>query len=93
MRGTDEKFIRNPAVTETALDDEVFLVEPASGEVFYLDAVTSGLWNLFAAPASLSEALAAFRDAFPDEPAAKVAGDIERAVADMRARELIVAIG
>lgn len=91
MNADETKFVRNPAVTETTLDDEVFLVEPASGEVFYLDAVTSGLWNLFAAPVALAEAKAAFSDAFPDEAPEKVADDVETAVADMRARELIVA--
>ena len=44
MTGDGESlYVRNPAVTETTLDDDVFLVEPGTGEVFYLNAVTSGL--------------------------------------------------
>ena len=30
-----KSFMRNPAVTETDIDDEIFLVEPVSEEVFY----------------------------------------------------------
>lgn len=51
MTADDETlYVRNPAVTETTLDNDVFLVEPGSGEVFYLNAVTSGLWTFFATP-------------------------------------------
>ncbi|MEP4885619.1 MAG: PqqD family protein, partial [Alphaproteobacteria bacterium] len=78
--------------TETTLDDDVFLVEPGTGEVFYLNAVTSGLWTLFATPTGVADAAAAYREAFPDEPADKVSADVRDAVADMRARELIVAL-
>ena len=86
----DTLYVRNPAVTETTLDDDVFLVEPASGEVFYLNAVTSGLWTLFASPAREADAAAAYRAAFPDEPADRVSADVRDAVADLLARELIV---
>jgi len=35
---TDEQlYIRNPAVAATEIDAETFLVEPETGEVFYLD--------------------------------------------------------
>lgn len=84
-------YVRNPAVTETTLDDDVFLVEPGTGEVFYLNAVTSGLWTLFAEPASVDDAAAAYREAFPEEPADKVEADVRSATQDMLTRELIVA--
>ena len=90
MNGTEARLVRNPAVTQTTLDDEVFLVEPGSGEVFYLNAVTSGLWNLFEEPVTLQDALATYRAAFPDAPADSVEKDVATAIADMRARELIV---
>lgn len=83
-------FIRNPAVTETSLDDDVFLVEPESGDVFYLNAVTGGLWTLFAEPATQADALATFRAAFPDQPEDQVTRDVEAAIADLRSRDLIV---
>lgn len=92
MTGDDEDlYVRNPAVTETTLDDDVFLVEPGSGEVFYLNAVTSGLWTLFAEPTSVADAAAAYCAAFPDQPEDAVVSDVRRAAEDMRTRELIVA--
>lgn len=84
------RLVRNPAVTETPLDDEVFLVEPRSDEVFYLDAISSGLWRLLVEPMTLGEIQAAYRDAFPDSLPATVDADIAAAVADLRARGLVV---
>jgi len=93
MAGDGESlYVRNPAVTETTLDDDVFLVEPGSGEVFYLNAITSGLWTLFAAPTSIVDAATAYREAFPDEPADKILADVRSAAEDMLARDLIVTI-
>ena len=92
MANPDEtKYIRNPAVTETNLDDDVFLVEPGSGEVFYLNLITSGLWTLFAEAASTDEALAIYRSAFPDNPEEDIRRDVTAAIVEMRDRDLIVA--
>lgn len=86
----DVIFIRNPAVTETTLDDDVFLVEPESGDVFYLNAVTGGLWKLFAEPATEIDAVTTFRAAFPDQPQDDVARDVAAAITDLKSRALIV---
>jgi hypothetical protein len=79
--GVESLYVRNPAVTEMTLDDDVFLVEPGTGEVFYLNAITRGLWALFAEPNSI-----------PDEPAEKIATDVRAAAEDMHARDLIVTL-
>jgi len=92
MTNTDAtKYIRNPGVTETTLDDDVFLVEPGSGEVFYLNPVTSGLWTLFAQSATIDEALAIYREAFPENAKDEIERDVSAAITEMRARDLIVA--
>jgi hypothetical protein len=87
------RLVRNPAVTETPLDDEVFLVEPDSDEVYYLDPVSSGLWRLLAMPATLAELQAAYRAAFPDNDGATIDRDVAAAVAEMRERGLVVVFG
>lgn len=85
MASTDTtRFIRNPAVTETALDDDVFLVEPGSGEVFYLNAVTGGLWTLFAEPSTMAEAMTTYQAAFPDVASDEVARDVAAAIEELR---------
>jgi hypothetical protein len=86
------RYVRNPAITETPLDAEVFLVDPHSEEVFYLDQVSSGLWRLLAAPAELAELQQAYRAAFPDSDPRTVDRDVAAAIADMAARGLIVGI-
>ena len=60
------RYKRNSAVSETELDGEIFLVEPETEEVFYLDAMSAGLWRLVAAPQSLGETVEVYHAAFPD---------------------------
>jgi len=59
-------YIRNPAVAATEIDAETFLVEPETGEVFYLDEVTSALWRFLTEPRRNVEIVQAFTEAFPD---------------------------
>ena len=87
-----QRYQRNPAVSETEIDEEVFLVEPKSEEIYYLDSVTSGLWRLLAEPKTLAEAQAVLRDAFPDQDAAAVERDVAAAFEDMSGRKLIVTV-
>jgi hypothetical protein len=84
---------RNPQVSETALDQEIFLVAPGNGEVYYLDAVTSGLWRLLAEPQSLADCQAAYRQAFPDQPGERVEHDVAAALAELERRKLILPDG
>jgi hypothetical protein len=87
------RFRRNPEVSETALDQDIFLVEPDSGEVYYLDAVTSGLWRLLAEPQSLADCQAAYREAFPDQPGEHVERDVAAALAELERRKLVLPDG
>lgn len=41
----DILYARNPAIAATEIDAETFLVEPDSGEAYYLDEVSSALWR------------------------------------------------
>lgn len=43
MTAAAPTYVRNPAIAMTEIDDETFLVEPAEGEVFYLDEISSAL--------------------------------------------------
>ena len=92
MTGGIERYRRNPAVSETEVDDEIFLVEPESEEIYYLEPVASGLWRLLAEASTLAEAQAILRDAFPDQDAATVERDVAAAFEDMSGRKLIVTL-
>jgi hypothetical protein len=84
------KFKRNAAVTETEIDDGIFLVEPETQDIFFLDAIGSGLWRLLSEPRTLSEMQSVVRDAFPDQPALALDADVVAALDDMMARKLVL---
>lgn len=86
------RYQRNPAVAETAVDDEVFLVEPVSQEVFYLDPVTAALWRCLETPQDRASIAALFEAAFPDTDPAAIEQDIDAALDDMLARALVVTV-
>jgi hypothetical protein len=82
--------MRNPSISATEIDAETFLVEPDSGEVFYLDEIASALWRLLEAPRGRDEIVETFVEAFPDVGAAQISGDIDRALGDLAARGLVL---
>jgi hypothetical protein len=86
------RYKRNPAVSETELDGEIFLVEPDSEEVFYLDAMGAGLWRLIAVPQSLQEIVVVYRAAFPDADSQTVENDLRAALQTMLDRGLVIGL-
>ena len=85
------RYRRNAAATATEIDDGVFLVEPATQDIFYLDAIGSGLWRLLAAPQTLAQLQEVVREAFPEQPAAAVDADVAAALDELVARRLVLA--
>jgi hypothetical protein len=86
----DTRYQRNPGITETAVDDDIFLVDSQSQEVFYLDAVTAALWRCLEDPKTEADIAALFEAAFPDTDPAQIERDIAAALADMIRRALVV---
>jgi hypothetical protein len=84
------KFKRNAAVTATEIDDGIFLVEPETQDIFFLDAMSSGLWRLLEEPQSLDQMQSIMREAFPDQPAPALDTDVAAAVQDMVKQRLIL---
>ncbi len=84
------RYRRNPAVDQTAVDDELFLVEPDSQEVFHLDALSGALWRLLAEPRSEAEIRRVYQAAFPDADAATIARDLRAALDELIRRNLAV---
>ncbi len=81
---------RNPAVTVTELEGEFFLVEPDSGEIYYLDTIASGLWRATESGCSLEELAALMIAAFPETSAETIRADVERVVGEMVAGRLLI---
>ena len=88
--GAPARYQRNPAVSETEIDGDFFLVEPETEEVFYLDSMGSGLWRLIAEPQTLQEAAAVYAAAFPDTDHATIEDDLGAVLDDLLGRGLVV---
>ncbi len=86
-------FVRNPAIRATDVEGEFFLVEPESGQIFYLDRIASGLWRLLDEPQEEGEILATFREAFPDEPADRLEGEVAEALRGLVGDGLVTRAG
>ena len=86
------RYKRRAGVTETAIEDELFLADTSSGELFHLDRTATGLWTLLAEPSAFETVLATFREAFPDIPSERVERDLRQAIAMLMARGLILTV-
>ena len=84
------RYGRNPGVTETAVDSEVFLVDPETQEVFYLDVAGTALWRLIEEPQSFDDVLAVYGAAFPDVDPAKIEADLKAALEKLLEQGLAV---
>ena len=84
------RYTRNAGVSETEIDDGVFLVEPRSQEIYFLDAISRGLWRLMGEASSLEELQGVVRQAFPDQASDQVDRDVAAALAEMAERGLVV---
>lgn len=62
------RYGQRPGVSATEIDGDVFLVEPDTEEVFYLNVVAGGLWRALAEPMDLAELAALMHSAFPSAP-------------------------
>ncbi|HYM31368.1 MAG TPA: PqqD family protein [Candidatus Cybelea sp.] len=73
-------YRRRADVSETPVEDDLYLVVPETQDIHHLDPIAAGVWRLLAEPASaaaISDVLAA---AFPDQPPASIAADVEEAL-------------
>ena len=84
-----QRYQQNPMVAETAVDDDLFLVEPMSEEIYYLDTVARGLWRLLTEPSTLDELTAVFREAFPDSDPKQIEQDVAQALDTLLDRGLV----
>ena len=87
------QYSRNPAVRDTGVDDEIFLIAPDGEDLFYLNRISSGIWRALAEPRDAGELAALFAGAFPDIDPARIDADVRAALTELLDRTLIVAGG
>jgi coenzyme PQQ synthesis protein D (PqqD) len=86
------RYRRNDAFDATVVDNDLFLIEPASEDIFYLDALAHGLWRLLGEPQDLDTILGVFGGAFPEASEARLRQDLMVALDGLLTRGLVVAL-
>lgn len=81
---------RAPGVNVQDMDGDLFMVKPDSGEIWHLDRMAAAIWHALAEPCDRDDLLVLFSEAFPETPAATLAGDLDRALDELRAGGLII---
>ena len=83
-------FVQNPNIAERRIDDTAFLVDPDTDIVFYLDALSSGIWHLLKEPVSINDLITIVQQAFPDTPPKKIAKDVSKLINKMHKQNLVL---
>lgn len=78
MTAPEKSYRRHSGVSETAVEDDLFLVMPDTQGIFHLNAVGAALWRLLSAPHSRSEAATILASAFPDVAPVQLSADVDR---------------
>ena len=83
-------YAQNPNIAERSIDDTVFLVDPDTDIVFYLDSLGTGIWYLLKEPVSMTDATRIVQQAFPGMPPEEIARDVSKLIHDMSQRNLVL---
>lgn len=86
------RYRQKDGVSATEVDDDIFLVEPQSEEVFHLNPLAAGIWRALVEPASREEVVALLRAAFPDADRATIARDAGAILDRLQAEGFVVSV-
>jgi hypothetical protein len=85
----DQRIIAEPSATSTDMDDEVVVLNMATGRYYGLNEVAGQVWKWVQEPRTRDELLALLLDEFEVEPA-QAAPDLDALLGDLQDRALIV---
>ena len=83
-------YAQNPNIAERSIDDTVFLVDPDTDIVFYLDSLGTGIWHLLKEPVNMADASRIVQQAFPEMHPEEIARDVSTLISDMSRRNLLL---
>ena len=89
-KDTGPSYLRNPIIVERSIDDAVFLVNPETDAIFYLNQLGMAIWQLLKEPINIMEAVAVVQQAFPHVQAQKIAKDVSNLINEMSDRSLVM---
>ena len=64
--GHARRYVKNKILIERNINNDSFLVNPETEEIFYLNALSSAIWQLLEQPITLEEVVDIISKAFPD---------------------------
>ena len=85
-------YLQNPIIVERSIDDTIFLVNPETDAIFYLNPLSLAIWRLLTEPVNLSEAVVAIQQAFPDVQPKHMADDVSKLIHEMSDRSLVLCL-
>ena len=68
-------YEQNKKIVERNVDNASFLVNPETEEIFYLNSLSSAIWQLLEQPIRIDEVVDIVIKAFPDIPAEQIHKD------------------
>ena len=83
-------YAQNPNIAERSIDDTVFLVDPDTDIVFYLDPLGTGIWHLLKEPLNMTDATRIVQQAFPEVLPEEVARDVSKLISEMSQKNLVL---
>jgi hypothetical protein len=83
-------YVRNPKISERRIDDTAFLIDPDTDIVFYLNPLSTGVWQLLKEPTSVFDAANIVQQAFPKMSTLIITRDVLRLINDMIKKNLVL---
>ena len=83
-------YAKNHSIVERRIDDTVFLVNPETDTILYLNQLGTAIWHLLAEPVSIEEATITVQQAFPDVPPQEIADDVGKLFNQLSKKDFLV---
>ena len=77
------QYSRKPNIEVTNIDNEIFLVEPESDKIYYLDEISSCIWRMLEKKSEYNEMVDTFAAAFSEIVPEKIEQDLAKVLVDM----------
>ncbi len=83
------RYRRREDLAITRVEDDYFLVHPATEAIFHLNALGRAIWDLLEEPQTGEGLVAALTAAFPDTPASTIGDDVTSFLVELERARLI----
>lgn len=84
-----KKYRQVKGVECREIDDELFLIHPATEAIHHVNQIGGAVWRILAKPMAVVDINILLSDAFPDETRVQIAASTRRLLNAMKAWELI----